>query len=193
MEKIKNSLRNSLKVHEEILQSPRIAAEIKAVSEKIVHAFRNKGSVYLCGNGGSAADAQHIGAELSGKFYLNRPPLPARALHTDTSYLTAVSNDFSFDEIYSRLIHANGKPGDVLIAISTSGNSMNVINAIIASREKGMTTIGLSGADGGKMKGMCDHLVQVPSSDTPRIQEAHILIGHVICELVESSLFGNER
>jgi D-sedoheptulose 7-phosphate isomerase len=192
MEKIKYSLERSLRLHEEIARSSQIADEIKVVTEKIIRAFRNKGRVLLCGNGGSAADAQHIGAELSGKFYLTRPPLPVQALHTDTSYLTAVSNDLSYDEVYSRLVQANGNPGDVLIAISTSGNSPNVINALKTARKKEMTTIGLTGADGGRMKGLCDHIFQVPSTDTPRIQEAHILIGHIICELVESSLFGNE-
>lgn len=147
------------------------------------------GSVLFCGNGGSAADAQHLAAEFSGRFYYDRPPLNSEALHVNTSYLTAVGNDYSFDEVYARIVRAKGKKGDVLVALSTSGNSENILRAILAAAEAGMTVIGMTGQSGGKMKDKCDTLINVPSADTPRIQEAHITIGHIICELVESDLF----
>jgi len=145
--------------------------------------------VLFCGNGGSAADAQHIAAELSGRFYFDREPLFAEALHVNTSYLTAVANDYSYDEVFSRLVKAKGRAGDILIGISTSGNSKNVIKAIEVANEKGMITIGMTGKTGGKMKEICKYLINVPSTDTPRIQEAHIMIGHIICEIVEKVLF----
>ncbi|MGE5383532.1 MAG: SIS domain-containing protein, partial [Omnitrophica WOR_2 bacterium] len=145
--------------------------------------------VYFCGNGGSAADAQHLAAEFSGRFYYDRPPLDAEALHVNTSYLTAVGNDYSFNEVYARLIKGKGIKGDVLVAISTSGNSANILRAIDEARIIGMTIIGLTGSTGGNMKHACDLLINVPSSDTPRIQESHITIGHIICEIVESSIF----
>lgn len=167
----------------------KISNTIKTISNKLIEVFKNKNRVLLCGNGGSAADAQHIAAELAGKFYLDREPLPAEALHTNTSYLTAVSNDYSFDNVYSRLVRSNGSKNDALIAISTSGNSTNIINALKTARNIGLITIGLTGQSESKMKGYCDHIIEVPSNDTPRIQEAHILIGHIICELVEYSLF----
>jgi len=145
--------------------------------------------VLFCGNGGSAADAQHLAAELSGRFYFDRPPLDAEALHVNTSYLTAVANDYSYDEVFARLVKAKGKQGDVLIALSTSGNSPNVIKSLIAANERDIITIGLTGESGGKMKSYCRHLINVPSADTPRIQEMHMLLGHIICELVEAKLF----
>ena len=146
----------------------------------------------LCGNGGSAADAQHLAAELSGRFYYDRAPLPAEALHTNSSFTTAVANDYSFEDIYSRAVHASGRKGDILIGLSTSGNSENIIRALKTAREMGILTVGMTGETGGKMKPFCDYLINVPSDDTPRIQESHILIGHIICELVESSLFPQE-
>jgi D-sedoheptulose 7-phosphate isomerase len=143
----------------------------------------------FCGNGGSAADAQHLAAELSGRFYKDRKALPSDALHCNTSYLTAVANDYSYDVIYSRLVDGTMNSGDVLIGLSTSGNSKNIINAFEKAKEKGIITIGLTGESGGKMEILSDYLINVPSTDTPRIQEAHIMIGHIICELVESKLF----
>ena len=143
----------------------------------------------LCGNGGSAADAQHIAAELSGRFYLDRPPLDAEALHVNSSYLTAVANDYSFDVIYSRMLEAKGKKGDALIAISTSGNSKNIIQAVKKAKELGVITIGFTGEHGGELKNLCDYCIQVPSNDTPRIQECHILFGHILCEIIEGELF----
>lgn len=144
----------------------------------------------MCGNGGSAADAQHIAAEFSGRFYLDRDPLPAEALHTNTSFLTTVANDYSYEQVFSRMVKAVGRPGDVLIGISTSGNSNNVMLALKTARQKKMVTVGLTGQGGGKMKALCDYSFQVPSGDTPRIQESHILIGHIIAEIVEKELFG---
>ncbi|MEM2661588.1 MAG: D-sedoheptulose 7-phosphate isomerase [Nitrososphaeria archaeon] len=185
------SLKNSIDLKYKILQDENLIHSIVQVSNEIIKAFKNGGKVLLCGNGGSAADAQHIAAELSGKFYIDRKPLFAEALHVNTSYLTAVANDYSYDEVFSRLVKAKGKPGDVLIGISTSGNSPNVIKAVETANEIGFITVGLTGETGGKMKEICKYLINVPSKDTPRIQEAHITIGHIICEIVEKVLFTN--
>lgn len=163
---------------------------IAAVIEVIVECFRRGNKVYFCGNGGSAADAQHLAAEFSGKFYIDRSVLPSEALHCNTSYLTAVGNDYTFDIIYSRLISGVGMKGDILIGLSTSGNSRNIVEAFKTCREKGLVTIGLTGETGGKMAPLSDHLIKIPSTDTPRIQEAHITVGHIICEMVEAQIFG---
>jgi D-sedoheptulose 7-phosphate isomerase len=168
-----------------------IAEVLERVVAVIVAAFRSNGKVLICGNGGSAAEAQHMAAELSGRFYLERAPLDAEALHVNTSYLTAVANDYSYDEIFARLIRAKGRPKDVLICISTSGRSTNVIKAIEAAKEQAMITVGLTGSTPGRFSDLCDYVISVPSSDTARIQEAQMLIGHAICERVESDLFGN--
>ena len=141
------------------------------------------------GNGGSAADAQHIAAEFTGRFYQDREPLFAEALHVNTSYLTAVANDYSFDEVYSRLIKAKGQSGDILIAISTSGNSTNIVKAASQAMAQDFKVIALTGESGGLLKDSCHWLINIPSTDTPRIQESHILVGHILCELVERSLF----
>ena len=159
------------------------------VVEVIVKAFQDGKRVYFAGNGGSAADAQHLAAEFSGRFYTDRHALPAEALHCNTSYLTAVANDYSYDEIYARLIRGIAHQGDVLIGLSTSGNSGNIVKAFEAAREKKVITIGFTGESGGKMKPLSDYLFNIPSADTPRIQESHILIGHIICELVEKRIF----
>jgi len=156
---------------------------------KLLKPFLRGNRVYFCGNGGSAADAQHLAAEFSGRFYYDRPPLDSEALHVNTSYLTAVGNDYSFDEIYSRLIKAKGIKGDILVALSTSGNSKNIMRAIVEARRMGIFVIGFTGESGGLIKDHCDILINVPSTDTPRIQESHIMIGHIICEIVESNLF----
>ena len=155
----------------------------------IVTAFKNGNRVYFCGNGGSAADAQHLAAEFSGRFYTDRKALPAEALHCNTSYLTAVGNDYGFDVVYSRMIEGIGEEGDVLVGLSTSGNSANIINAIEAAKQKKMTTVGFTGLTGGQMRSVCDYLINIPSTDTPRIQESHILIGHIVCQLVEEKYF----
>ncbi len=159
----------------------------------ITTAFKNGNKVLFCGNGGSAADAQHLAAEFSGRFYTDRDALPAEALHCNTSYITAVANDYSYDVIYSRIIKGIGKKGDVLIGLSTSGNSKNIINAFDVAKEKGVITIGFTGTTGGKMKAVSDYLINVPSSDTPRIQESHILLGHIVCQLVEENLYPQDK
>ena len=141
------------------------------------------------GNGGSAADAQHIAAEFSGRFYIDREPLFSEALHVNTSYLTAVANDYSFDEVYARMVRAMGKKNDILIGLSTSGNSPNIIKACETANSLGMRTIAFTGESGGKLKEIANYLINVPSKDTPRIQESHIMIGHIICEIVEKTLY----
>lgn len=161
---------------------------IKCANESIA-AFKRDNKMLFCGNGGSASDAQHIAAELSGRFYLDRPPLYAEALHVNSSFMTAVSNDDSFSSTYSRMVEAAGRKGDVLVGLSTSGNSPNVVEAVQKANDLGMLTIGFTGDNGGKMKDICDILICIPSNDTPRIQEAHILIGHIICQLIEEEMF----
>lgn len=187
--RIKEAIQQSIDVKQQILSNENTIQLIEKVSDVITEAFRQGNKVLFCGNGGSAADAQHLAAEFSGRFYYDRPALPSEALHVNTSYITAVGNDYSYDEIYARLINGTGKKGDVIIGISTSGNSANIIKALDAARKKGMITMGLTGETGGKMNDYCDYIFRVPSKDTPRIQESHILIGHIICELVESNLF----
>lgn len=174
-----------------ILNNEAIQQTISSVIDEIIACFRRGNKVYFCGNGGSAADAQHLAAEFSGKFYIDRSVLPSEALHCNTSYLTAVANDYSFDIVYSRLISGIGNKGDMLVGLSTSGNSKNILEAFNTCREKGITTIALTGATGGKMATFADFLINIPSTDTPRIQESHITIGHIICEIVEATIFGN--
>ncbi|MCK9160312.1 MAG: D-sedoheptulose 7-phosphate isomerase [Bacteroidaceae bacterium] len=177
----------------QILADSALQLKISKAIETIIQCFKNGGSVYFCGNGGSAADAQHLAAEFSGRFYFDRPGLPSEALHCNTSYLTAVANDYSYDIIYARLISSIGKTGDILIGLSTSGNSVNIVKAFDTCKEKGIQTIAFTGETGGKMKDNADILLNVPSTDTPRIQESHITIGHIICELVEETLFGKNK
>jgi len=188
--KINSIISASIQVKQDILANGQMAATIEKVISVITQAFKNGNSVYFAGNGGSAADAQHLAAEFSGRFYKDRKALPSEALHCNTSYLTAVANDYSYDVIYSRLLEGLAKPGDVLVGLSTSGNSGNIVKAFEKSKELKVTTIGFTGAAGGKMKEVSDYLINVPSTDTPRIQESHILIGHIICELVEKNIFG---
>lgn len=183
------NLQASIELKQQILDDEQIKKTVDAINDEIVKCFKNDGKVYFCGNGGSAADAQHLAAELSGRYYYDRPPLFSEALHCNTSYLTAVANDYSYDVIYARLLHAMGKKGDILIGLSTSGNSANVVKGMEEANARGMITIGWTGASGGKLKGICDYMIQVPSTDTPRIQECHMLIGHSICEVVEARMF----
>lgn len=190
-EHIKDILQNSINVKSSILNNTELLTTIEQVVEKQVIAFKNGNKVLFCGNGGSAADAQHLAAEFSGRFYSDRDPLPSDALHCNTSYLTAVANDYGYDLVYSRIIKGTGKAGDVLIGLSTSGNSTNITNALQTARDLGMITVGFTGEGGGKMKALCDYLVNVPSNDTPRIQESHITIGHIMCQLVEEQLFNS--
>ena len=186
---VRKNLQHSIDLKSKILADSDLISLTDTLSQIITEAFQNDKKVLFCGNGGSAADAQHLAAELSGRYYYDRPPLFSDALHVNTSYLTAVANDYSYDQIYSRLLRAMGSEGDVLIGLSTSGNSPNVVNAINQANELGMITIGFTGASGGKMKDICDYLVAIPDTDTPRIQECHMLLGHTICEIVERNLF----
>ena len=189
MKKIKEIINSSIETKQKLLTDENLLKTICNTVDVIVTAFRNGKRVYFCGNGGSAADAQHLAAEFSGRFYKNRKALPAEALHCNTSYLTAVANDYSFDDIYSRLIDGIGEEGDVLIGLSTSGNSVNILKAFETARTKEMVTVGFTGETGGKMRSLCDHLINIPSTDTPRIQESHIMVGHIICQLVEEKYF----
>lgn len=186
---IQSKIKTSIDLKTSILNNEVILNSVNDAVNKIVATYKNNGKVLWCGNGGSAADAQHLAAELSGRFYYDRPPLFAEALHVNTSYTTAVANDYSYDVIYSRLVKAMGRKGDVLIGLSTSGNSANVIKAFEEAKNMGMITIGFTGETGGKMKDVSDILINIPSTDTPRIQECHMLLGHTICEMVEIALF----
>lgn len=186
---IEQAIRESIKTKEAILEDGELMQRIEKAVDLIVTAYRDHGKVLLCGNGGSAADAQHIAAELTGRFYYDRPPLFAEALHVNTSYVTAVANDYGYDEVFARYVRGAGNKGDILIGLSTSGNSPNIIKALKAANEAGMVTICLTGETGGEMNGLADLLLNIPSKDTPRIQESHILLGHIICEWVEKKLF----
>jgi D-sedoheptulose 7-phosphate isomerase len=187
---IKNIIEGSIDVKKQLLSDEQLLTTINTVTAAITSAFKQGNSVYFAGNGGSAADAQHLAAEFSGRFYKDRKALPSDALHCNSSYLTAVANDYSFDVIYARLLEGLAKPGDVLVGISTSGNSTNIVKAFEMAKTIGVVTIGFTGATGGKMKDLSDYLINIPSTTTPRIQESHILVGHIICELVEIQIFG---
>ena len=189
MEHIIDIIKESILVKNTIINDPIILENLNQSVEKITASFNNGNKLLFCGNGGSAADAQHLAAEFSGRFYIDRVALPAEALHCNTSYVTAVGNDYGYEFIYSRIVEGIAKKGDVLIGLSTSGNSINIINAMKIAHEKGVLVIALTGSTGGKMKEFADILLNVPSNDTPRIQESHILLGHIICELVEKNIF----
>ncbi|PQV61620.1 phosphoheptose isomerase [Sediminibacterium magnilacihabitans] len=191
MNKIKEIIQASINTKKQVLKNEDLLVRIKNVVDLISDALKSGRHIYFCGNGGSAADAQHLAAEFSGRFYIDRRALPAEALHCNTSYLTAVANDYSYDVVYSRIIDGIGQRGDVLIGLSTSGNSGNIIRAFETAREKKIATVGFTGESGGKMKPLCDHLINIPSKDTPRIQESHIMAGHIICQLVEEKYFSN--
>lgn len=186
---IKKIITASVEVKQKLLADETLLKTTQDVVNTIVKSFKAGNRVYFAGNGGSAADAQHLAAEFSGRFYTDRLALPAEALHCNTSYLTAVANDYSFDEVYARLIRGIAHAGDVLIGLSTSGNSGNIIKAFEAARKKNVITVGFTGETGGKLKPLSDFLFNIPSTDTPRIQEAHILLGHIVCELVERDFF----
>lgn len=188
-QRINEIIEASVSTKQKIANDPVLMATVERVTVLITEAFRNGNKVLFCGNGGSAADAQHLAAEFSGRFYTDRDPLPSEALHCNSSYMTAVANDYGYDVVYSRIIKGMGKPGDVLVGLSTSGNSVNIIKAMEEAKKIGMINVVLTGESGGKLRAIADHLINVPSSDTPRIQESHIMIGHIICELVESGLF----
>jgi D-sedoheptulose 7-phosphate isomerase len=189
MEKIKNIIQASIDTKEAVLQNEALLSTIEQVVARMTASLKDRKRIYFCGNGGSAADAQHLAAEFSGRFYTDRKALPAEALHCNTSYLTAVANDYSFDLIYARLIDGIGDKGDILVGLSTSGNSVNIVKAFEVAKEKGIITVGFTGLSGGVMKNLSDYLINIPSTDTPRIQESHIMIGHIICQLVEENYF----
>ncbi len=188
-QRISSIIENSIEVKQQILHNEAIQESLANIIEAVTNAFKNQHSVQFCGNGGSAADAQHLAAEFSGRFYKNRKALPSDALHCNSSYLTAVANDYSYDEIYARLVEGTMHKGDILIGLSTSGNSANIIKAFEAAQLKGIITVGFTGASGGKLLPLSNFLLNVPSTITPRIQESHIMLGHIICELVEDALF----
>lgn len=187
--KIQDIIRASIDTKQQLLQSEDILSTIEKVVDIITIAFKNGKKLYLCGNGGSAADAQHLAAEFSGRFYTDRKALPAEALHCNTSYLTSVANDYGYEAVYSRMIEGLALKGDVLIGLTTSGNSSNIIRAFEAAKEIGVTTIAFTGITGGQIKSFSDYVINIPSSDTPRIQESHIMVGHIICQLVEEKYF----
>ncbi|MBR3829160.1 MAG: D-sedoheptulose 7-phosphate isomerase [Bacteroidales bacterium] len=187
--RISESIQQSIAAKQAIAADNDFLCRIEKAAEMIIQSLRGGGKIHFCGNGGSAADAQHLAAELSGRFYYDRPPLNAEALHCNTSYLTAVGNDYGYEHIFARLLRGTAKKGDVLVGISTSGNSKNILCAYDVCKELGVNIISMTGATGGKMKDLSDLLLNVPSTDTPRIQESHIMIGHIICELVESAMF----
>jgi D-sedoheptulose 7-phosphate isomerase len=188
-EHISDILNDSFNNLQKVISDKGLILEIETITTKIIKAFKDGNKLLLCGNGGSASDAQHIAAELSGRFIKERKPLYAEALHVNSSYMPAVSNDYGFESTYSRMLEAIGKKGDVLIALSTSGNSENVINAVKMANSLGMLSVGMSGAMGGKIRALCQHNIIIPSSNTARVQEAHILVGHIFCQIIEEQLF----
>ena len=189
MEQIKKIIQSSIDVKTAVLENSILLKTILTITDVIVAALKSNRRIYFCGNGGSAADAQHLAAELTGRFYTDRKALAAEALHCNTSYLTAVANDYGFDEIYARMIEGIAQEGDVLVGLSTSGNSKNIINAFEKAKEQNVITVSFTGETGGVLKPLSNYCINVPSSDTPRIQETHILIGHIICQLVEEKYF----
>ncbi|MCD4829305.1 MAG: D-sedoheptulose 7-phosphate isomerase [Candidatus Cloacimonetes bacterium] len=188
-QRIREALEASIEVKRLVLNDDALLERVESAARLLCDSLRADGKALFCGNGGSAADAQHLAAELSGRFLYDRPPLPAEALHVNTSYLTAVANDYGYDEVFARMVRGIGKPGDVLVCLSTSGNSPNVLRAMQTARDIGMSIVAFTGHSGGKMKDACDILLNAPSAATPRIQELHITLGHILCELVECELF----
>jgi D-sedoheptulose 7-phosphate isomerase len=188
-DQIKSIIQASISVKQQILLDEPMLSQIRDTADATVQALKHGNRLWFCGNGGSAADAQHLAAEFTGRFYQDRKALPAEALHCNTSYLTAVANDYSFDEVYARMVEGVCIDGDILFGFSTSGNSANICNAMETANGKGVITVGFTGSTGGRLKDMCTYLFRVPSNDTPRIQEAHILLGHIICQLTEEAYF----
>ena len=188
-EKIKKIITSSIALKQSILNDEKLLDTLQQVSLEMVKTLKLGGRIYFCGNGGSAADAQHLAAEFSGRFYIDRQALPAEALHCNTSYLTAVANDYSYDVVYARLVQGIANEGDFVVGLSTSGNSANIVKAFEVARDKKVITVGFTGKEGGKMRSLSNYLLNVPSTDTPRIQESHIMLGHIICQLVEESYF----
>ena len=193
IERISRIMRDSIEVKERILGDRAILEQIGKTAELFVKCYRNGGRVFFAGNGGSAADAQHLAGELVSKFFIEREGIPSEALNCNTSIMTAIGNDYSFDRIYARQLEANGKKGDVFVGLSTSGNSGNIVAALESCRKAGITSVGMTGEGGGKMAGLCDILIAVPAKITPRVQESHITIGHIVCEIAEAELFGSVK
>ncbi|HMQ49473.1 MAG TPA: D-sedoheptulose 7-phosphate isomerase [Saprospiraceae bacterium] len=191
-ERLKSGLEESVRLKQALWQDENLMQQFQAITSLCVATFRNGGKVLFCGNGGSAADAQHLAAELSGRYYFDRPPLFAEALAVNSAFLTAVSNDYSYEMAFARMLQAIGAKGDVLFALSTSGNSPNILKTAELARQMEVVVIGMTGADGGQLAAYCDYCIKIPSKDTPRIQECHMLIGHLICELIEQQLFGKQ-
>lgn len=189
IERMRQAVAESIATKQRILEDGALMSRLEEASKLVAASLRQGGKIHFCGNGGSAADAQHLAAELSGRFYYDRPPLNAEAMHCNTSYLTAVGNDYGYEWVFARLLRGTGHAGDVLVALSTSGNSKNILKAYEVCKEMGIRTISLTGETGGKMKEYSDILLNVPSTDTPRIQESHIMLGHILCEWVEADLF----
>ena len=187
---IRETITASIATKQLLLNSENLLSQIETFADTLIDCFKRDGKVFFCGNGGSAADAQHISAELTGRFYLDRKPLYSEAFHVNSSYMTAVANDYGYDKVYSRMAEACCRKGDVLVGISTSGNSNNIIEALKVAKKQGATIIGMTGETGGKMADLVDVLINVPSTDTPRIQESHILVGHIVCDITEKTLFG---
>ena len=187
--RIEKCMKSAAENYTSVFQNDNLKANIQQIVAESVTAFQSDKKMLFCGNGGSASDAQHIAAELSGRFYSDRPPLYAEALHVNSSFMTAVANDYGYEATYARMVEAAGKKGDILVGISTSGNSSNVVKAIQKANELGMTTVGFTGKNGGAMKDICDIMICTPSDDTPRVQEVHILVGHIICQLIEQEMF----
>ena len=188
-ETIQQRIKESIQTKELVLSSPTLLNLTRQVAQLCIQALKADHKIFFCGNGGSAADAQHLATELSGRYYYDRPPLFAEALNVNMSFVTAVGNDYGYDAVFARSIQAKGRPGDILFALSTSGNSPNVIEAVKMAQKSQVVTIGMTGLTGGKLKEHCDHLLAIPSTDTPRIQECHMLLGHIICELIEVNMF----
>ncbi|GAB2642919.1 D-sedoheptulose 7-phosphate isomerase [Emticicia sediminis] len=190
---IKSQIEGSISVKQAFLADIELLSLVEKVAKIVTEAYKVGNKTLLAGNGGSAADAQHIAGEFVSRFYFDRPGLASIALTTDTSVLTAIGNDYGYEKLFSRQVQAQGKTGDIFIGISTSGNSPNVLKALETCKEMGIVSVGLTGLSGGKMSELCDYCIKVPSNETPRIQEVHILIGHIICCLVEEEIFPNYK
>lgn len=188
---IKDQIKKSYETKQAIYNNDALLDVVAQVASLCVELYKTDKKTILAGNGGSAADAQHIAAELVGRYGFDRPSIPSLALTTDTSNLTAIGNDYGYDQVFSRQLEGMGQEGDIFFGISTSGNSQNIINAFEVAKKKGITTVALVGKDGGKMAKMADHAIVVPSDSTPRIQESHILIGHILCDIIEKEIFGD--
>lgn len=189
---IVESIANTRNVLEKLMTSEANLNQIECVALRCVEAIRKGGKVLLAGNGGSAADAQHIAGEFVSRFAFDRPGLPAFSLVTDSSVMTAIGNDYGYEQLFARQIQAVGAKGDVFIAISTSGRSANILVALKIARNKGLVTVGFTGEEGGEMINLCDYCIRIPSNETPKIQEGHIIVGHIICGIVESQMFSSQ-